>query len=237
MTAAVPVKPPAGNTDVEPVRQHLHLLRAARIGPREISRITNVPEPTIDDILYRPGRHVVRATTAARILAVDPDRHHMIDAIGTRRRLMALGTEGYDSAATGPEVGMPAAAVERWLRYARIHAAHAAAVTDLYQRWAGTRAEDNGVSAVRAERARARALRRRWYPPSCWAGEDMDDPEAAPVSPRTTWRSEDLVAEAERVRAALTDHTWPEIAAHLGVSFRALDRARTRVAARRRSAP
>lgn len=161
--------------------------------------------------------------------------HGTTDATGTRRRIQALHHNGYDNHRIAEAIGRPAGTVKTWLHNNRgISARNAEAVTDLYQCWSGIPAETNGSSQDAADAARALARRRRWYPAACWAGEDMDDPAAAPVSARTSWRSEDLVAEAEQVRAA-TDYKWAEIAAHLGVTFRALDRARTRVAARRRA--
>ena len=45
--------------------------------------------------------------------------------------------------------------------------------------------------------------------------------------PRLTWRGDELVADAELLRARY-GQPWREIAAELGVSFVALDRARVR---------
>ena len=49
--------------------------------------------------------------------------------------------------------------------------------------------------------------------------------------PRRSWRGEDLVADAEVIRAR-GGLTWRQVAAELGVSFAALDKARHRVRAR-----
>lgn len=50
--------------------------------------------------------------------------------------------------------------------------------------------------------------------------------------PRVTRSSEELVEDAERLRARYPNQpmTWPEIAAELGVTYKALDKARERVA-------
>jgi hypothetical protein len=49
--------------------------------------------------------------------------------------------------------------------------------------------------------------------------------------PRSTWPQDDLVEEAELLRARCPDRpmTWVEIARELGVTYAALDRARWRV--------
>jgi len=161
--------------------------------------------------------------------------HGTTDATGTRRRVQALHHDGYSTRRIASATRRPVSAVTAWLHNNRSVSVHdAAAVARVYDRWAGTDAEDNGVRPEEAENARALARHRRWFPPSSWASTNIDDPAATPVRIRTKRSSEELVAMAEQVRATTT-YTWPQIAAHLGVTYRALDRARTRVAARRKA--
>ncbi len=46
--------------------------------------------------------------------------------------------------------------------------------------------------------------------------------------PRATWRMEELVHDAELIRHRRPGWTWPQVAEALGVSFDALEQARTR---------
>lgn len=234
MTAPNPLSP-YRTIDATPVRAHLHSIGVDTKGHHAIADLSGVSASTIKQILHgrrnRPQR-TVYAATARKLLAVTDVT--MTDATGTRRRIRALYCDGYDTARIGAELDVPTSEVRTWLRSLVIAASYAERIADLHQRWAGTAAEVNGSSPADADAARAMARRRRWRTADCWDG-DINDPNAAPlVRPRSKRTSEELVAQAELVRACTT-FTWRQIAAELGVAHHTLDQARTRVAARRRA--
>lgn len=159
-----------------------------------------------------------------------------VDATGVRRRIKALGRDGYSTARIDTELGLPPGTARVWLRYSRgIDPRHDAAMADLYARWAGIPAETNGSTVADAEAVRAMAFRRRWPPAAAWDDEiRIDDPQAVPASWRTTWRAEDLFAESEPYLQA--GESYVVVAHHLGVKVPALKRARERIRARERAA-
>lgn len=231
MTAPNPLSP-YRTVDAAPVRAHLHSIGVGAVGHHAIADLAGVPAHTVKQILHgrrdQPQR-TVRMATARKILAVTGVA--MVDAIGTRRRIRALYCNGYDAARIGADLGVPPATVRTWVRSRVIATCYADRIADLYGRWAGTPAEENGSSPVNAQAARTLARRRRWHPAACWAGEDIDDPATVPTSNRTTWRSEELVAEAEYLRSQTGD-SWAKIASQIGVAVDTLEKARERVAAR-----
>jgi hypothetical protein len=156
----------------------------------------------------------------------------LTDATGTRRMLRALGCDGYSTARIATELGQPARTVHNWHRHHRIEPHVAQAVADLYTRWAGIPAETNGSASGDAEQTRIVARQRRWAPASAWDGDEITDPQAVPASWRTTWRAEDLHAEAEPLLAAGVP--IDVAAAQLGVKVATLQRARERTRARAR---
>lgn len=233
MTATKPL-PPHGTTDRALLHAHLRSLITPVVGCGTIANLTGVSQRTLQEVLSpRPGRPTRRfsTSTAQKILAVADIP--MTDATGTRRRIKALHHDGYDTARIGARIPADAETVRRWLRFTAIPTLYADAVADLYAQWGGIPAETNGSSPADADAARALARRRRWHPAVCWAGENIDDPAAVPTSARRTWRSEDLVADAEEIRRT-TGIGWSLVAERLGVHRNTLDKARERVAARRR---
>lgn len=228
--------PAHGTTDAAPIRAHLRSLITPAIGFGTIANISGISRHTLRGVLRtRNGqpRPTVHAATAQKILAIADIV--ATDATGTRRRIKALHHDGYDTARIGREISASPATVANWLRLRMIATCHASAIADLYARWSGVPAETNGSSPAGADAARALARHRRWHPAVCWAGEDIDDPATEPTSARRTWRSEELVAEAEEIRRAC-GIGWSLIAERLGVKRNTLDKARERVAARARAA-
>lgn len=218
-------------TDAAPIRAHLHSIGVETAGYCAIATVTGVSPYTIQQILHgrrNQPQSMVSVVTAQKILSAT--NVAMVDGVGTRRRIRAMHCDGYDVARISVETGVPASTVRKWLRAKVIATCYADRVADLYRQWTGVPAEHNGSSPADADAARALAHRRRWHPAACWDG-DIDDPAAVPASARTTWQSEDLVAEANRLNAQTGD-SWAKVAAQIGVPLNTLQKAQERVKAR-----
>lgn len=238
MTAATKPLPPHGTTDPAPVRQHIRDLMAAGTGWRAVADLAEVSRATVHRILYRSPA-VIDTETADRILAVTVDakpaarsQDTKTDATGTRRRIRALHHDGNSTDRIGNAIGVPPQTVRAWLRSARIDSRDAEAVRDLFERWSGTPAEENGAFPQEAERARMLARRRRWAKAGAWC-DDIDDPHAVATPWFGVRRAADLYADSEELLAL--GEPIDVICDRLDVTLCNLKRARERVKARRRA--
>lgn len=193
---------PPSMVDAEPVRAHVRRLQATGIGWKRIASAAGVPESSMSTLLFgarsRPPSRRVKAATAERILALEPDGlladGAVVDAAGTRRRVQALVAVGYTISAVGRHLGIAPTNMVTLLRQQHVTERRARAVRELYGRlWdqappAASRAQRGAVT-----RARAMARRNGWPPPAAWDDDLIDLPDA------------DLKAELERRAAAMDD--------------------------------
>src|SRR5690606_1069819 len=174
--------------DAEPVRQHVHRLRAAGLGTRRISELAGVQRSILQALTQgrsrggRPGapsRRVARHT-AERILAVPiPETHACLVAdgtyvagVGTARRLQALVAIGYTQTYLARRIGWSPENIPRLFRPTPVEASTARKVADLF--------EELQIRPGPSIRARLSAKRKGWAPPLAWDEHTIDDPDAAP---------------------------------------------------------
>src|SRR5207344_2541 len=123
------------------------------------------------------GRRQATGNTAAALLAVTPGTlpRARLDAGGTRLRLCALHVMGHGSARIARAAGASDKTIRKLLRgdaktiSPRLHDA----IADLYDAWWDKRAPER----TQAERAAARAARRRAIAGNWCAGAGLDDDE------------------------------------------------------------
>jgi transcriptional regulator with XRE-family HTH domain len=121
------------------------------------------------------GRRQPTEGTAAALLAVTPDSlpRARLDAGGTRLRLRALHVMGHSSARIARAAGASDKTIRKLLRgdAKTISPRLRDAIADLYDAWWDKRAPER----TRAERAAARAARRRAIAGNWCAGAGLDD--------------------------------------------------------------
>jgi transcriptional regulator with XRE-family HTH domain len=161
---------PSGRRDT---RDHLAALResggsyraiatAAGIGPMTVHRIaTGRPRPT--------------KSTAVAVLAVTPAtlRRARVDADGTRLRLSALHVMGHSSARIARAIGASDKTIRKLVRgdAKTVSLRLRDAIADIYDAWWDKRPPEG----TRAQRAAARAARRRAIAGNWCAGAALDD--------------------------------------------------------------
>lgn len=174
----------------ERAARHIHLLRAANLSDAEIQNRAN----THPDVMYRilRGEGTIHRDTERRILAVaipttpEGKAGARISALGTRRRLRILATEGWPAA----ELGRRCNRHKKYISYLQgdqgsdlIRIWVARDIADLYTALRDLRPEDAGVPHHFAERTRARAADKGWLGTAYWDDDDLDNPEADPGKP------------------------------------------------------
>jgi AraC-like DNA-binding protein len=218
--------------DAEPVRQHLEALRAAGISFDRVAEQAGLYTATVTGFVYdlgpkRPRKKRVRPETAAKILAVRVDiaQPGIVDATGTRRRLQALAAVGWPFRALGPHLDVAPQTVARLTHQRRLYATTAETVTTVYTRLSTTIAEDHGIPAASAARARNRATAEGWRDPQYW--DDMghiDDPTFNPdTAEQPLKRAQQVAEDAAWLLAA--GYSRDHVATRLGVSRFYIDRA------------
>jgi hypothetical protein len=251
-----------GNVPADEARDHLRSLTAAGIGVKQAALLSGVAYSTLARLLWgdagrgKPPNQHVRASTAARILAIEASAANLadggrVDATGTRRRLQALITIGWTRASLARQLHRSTASVRRTLTSASVTVATAEAVRDLYdQLWNTAPDESTPARHNASEAARIYAGQHGWLPPMAW--DDIDtDPEPAPRQPDSsrTQSPDDIddfdieiaierliagqpvrlsTAERDEVIRRLTDrgHSLEQIARSLGVCSRTVSRRR-----------
>lgn len=161
-----------------------------------------------------------RAAQAAQANYRTHGEPHLASSVGIVRRLCALQAIGWPDQAIAERLGCTKQAVS-WLRCGNRTTANRetrAAVDRVYNELSGT----PGPSA----QARRTAQRRGWAPPLAW--DDIDDPDAQPdYGESHDWRWDRRAGRSEKV-AELTREglTAEQIAEHLGVTRRTVERLR-----------
>lgn len=100
--------------------------------------------------------------------------HTTVPAVGTQRRLQALGAAGWPQEQLSEQLGHHHA-VQNYLIKTRVLIDTHQQVAELYERLE----QEAGPSRSAAVRARKKG----WLPPEMWFGVDMDDPNATPHEP------------------------------------------------------
>ena len=154
-------------------RGHLGALRDSGGSYRAIATAAGVGPMTVHGIAT--GRRQPTKTTAAAVLAVTPGSvpRARVDAGGTRLRLRALHVMGHNSARIARAVGASDKTIRKILRgdAKTISARLRDAITEVYDVWWDKRPPER----TRAQRAAARAARRRAIVGNWCAGAALDD--------------------------------------------------------------
>lgn len=171
-----------------PVKEHLLRLRSQGFGLERIADAAQVSRSVVIDAVYGPRGarrksenrrpQTVRATEASRILALTADEIEaaLVPALGTARRLQALGAIGYSQTAIAARMGMERGNLSLLIlaKQSRVTISTYRAVCDLFSElW------QTPQSGVEADRARALAKRHRWVGPLAW--DDFDHDESVPA--------------------------------------------------------
>jgi lambda repressor-like predicted transcriptional regulator len=209
--------------DATPARDHVAALLAGGMSFRAISIAAGWrSRNALDEALKRDR---VQRRTLARILAVTPDsdtRHDgYVDATGSRRRLQALAVVGWPTRAVAGWLGHADHSTVLDVRSGRLRTVRrrtATAIADAYDaHW-----DEPGPS----ERTRRHAARSGWLPPMAWDDDLIDDPAHRP-DPDVRRRPDGRGTPREDVLELLAQgETHAAIAARLGISEAAVDRAR-----------
>jgi transcriptional regulator with XRE-family HTH domain len=154
-------------------RDHLAALRESGGSYRAIAAAAGVGPMTVHGIAT--GRRQPTGGTTAAVLAVTPGSlpRARIDAGGARLRLRALHVMGHSSARIARAVGASDKTIRKLLRgdAKTISPRLRDAIADLYDAWWDKHPPEH----IRAERAAARAARRRAIAGNWCAGAALDD--------------------------------------------------------------
>lgn len=106
-------------------------------------------------------------------------RPRLVDALGTRRRIEALGALGWTGAQVGAELGVTGEHVRQLRGQRRVTRSLAARVSAVYERLAmRLPPETTRTERHNASRQRNKARRLGWLPPLAWVS--IDDPNERP---------------------------------------------------------
>lgn len=178
---------------IELVREHLMALRAAGLGRDRIGRLSGVHPRRVQAIINgstsaRDGVQThVRAATAAKLLAVRPERRLVADdrrigATGTRRRLQALVALGWSRSEVARRSGLNENTIGRAMVRDGCALATARAVHRVYEElWDQQPPIDTGEQRCSVSHARREAARKGWALPMLWDDDTIDDPAAVPA--------------------------------------------------------
>lgn len=187
-------------TDIGPVIEHLHKLRATGLGARAIHEMTRLPRLTTQK-LSQPGRTKCARKTADAILSISvPECPHgeelapgvHVPALGTNRRLQGLAMMGYTLADLGERLGgikIQQVSLLQNGKQTHVTVKSARAVEALF----------NELQLIPgpSEQTRKVAAKKGYLPPFSWDEDTIDDPAATLPSPEvdTDWlgRYEELV--------------------------------------------
>ncbi|MEU4772941.1 hypothetical protein [Micromonospora sp. NPDC023644] len=161
--------------DPAPVREHILALRRRGIGRDTLARNAGVTEHTIRRILGGKTTKV-HVTCARKLLAVTNPQMPYVDATGSRRRLQALGTLGWDQSTLSARIGWSVGNLNLIVsgRRKNVTPATADLIHQLYEELSPVPAP----AGYPASRAKVSARRHGWAPPLAW--DDIDDPNEQP---------------------------------------------------------
>ena len=169
-------------------RDHLAALRESGGSYRAIAAAAGVAPMTVHRIAT--GRRQPTKSTAAAVLAVTPAtlRRARVDAGGTRLRLRALHVMGHSSARIARAVGASDKTIRKLVRgdARTVSLQLRDTIADLYDAWWDKRPPER----TRAQRAAARAARRRAIAGNWCAGAGLDDDELdiPGYRPKSGWK-------------------------------------------------
>ncbi|WP_329217427.1 hypothetical protein [Streptomyces microflavus] len=177
--------------DAEPARQHVLTIRAnTGMSLANLAAVTGVGIGTLQHLIYGctgyPPARQIRPESSTALLGYWPTLDDyingaVVDATGTRRRMQALATMGWVSAAVQKRIDfISVRAVSNLKGRDLVTARVARAVRDFYQTVCGSPAEAHGVAPAVAKQARSHARKNQWAGPSTWDDDTIDDPQATP---------------------------------------------------------
>jgi len=164
--------------DPAPVAAHVGTLTAAGIGRRRLSEIAGVSRATVDRVLAGSCRPTARVAAAFLAIPVDLEPPpKWLDPTGTTRRLRALTAIGWPNVDIAAAAGMDLSYLAQMTKgQRRLTAAKVDAVRRVYDKLS----MDVPADSYGSNRARLRALDRRWFPPLAWDDETIDVSDALP---------------------------------------------------------
>lgn len=217
----------AASTTSQTAAQHIRQLRAAGMQDREIVAAAGIVPECLYRVLRTEG--TIHRTTERRILAVTPNPGTVkgsgthVPALGTVRRLRALGADGW----TATELGRRAGKHKQFIVHlqnqvpldGRVRMWVAIYVSELHNELRDANPESSGVASHRALQARKLAASKGWVPSPYWDPEDFDDPDFQPAAVDPQGRDQIAAvrrAEIEHLESfGLSEH---EIARRLGMA-------------------
>lgn len=215
-----------GVADIDEVRQHIAALRDCGLGFHQIAKLSTVPAPTIQGIVYQQ-RSRVWASTAQKLLDVAvPTSPHLVaapnafvDATGTVRRLRALTVLGHTNRSIAGRTGLtekqlsPIALGKQRYVFARVAVVIDAAFLVMQFEFP--------ADTTATRRAKDRAQRRGWVSAMAWDEVAIDDPDAKPdLGPARRGGSSERIASCTVV--GITDAET--IAEKLGIQPKSVER-------------
>lgn len=166
-----------GRATVVPVDRalaHVNRLRAAGMSGSAITRAAGLGEHTLRDLPHRTRG--ILSITEAKILAVRPSAHdpYLLPALGTTRRLRALGAMGWTLQSIAGHVPLTTKTLSLLMAGAQPYVTRDAAqhIARAYDHLCMRRGP--------SEQSRIVAQRKGWAPPLAWDEGTMDDPNATP---------------------------------------------------------
>jgi len=183
-------RPTGTLVDARPVQEHLGELVTAGMKPAAIAAAAGTDLSTVRNIMrarasrkrHDPMR--IFAATAKTLMAVAPDLTivpdgHWVDSRGARRRLQALGVQGWAISHLANHMGLHRHKLDRVLATPRVITSTNRAIVGLFDElW-----DKEPPTASRAQRAiRTMTLQRAhaegWLPALAWDDIDLDDSPA-----------------------------------------------------------
>lgn len=157
--------------DIDAVHDHIEMLKSSGISYYAIAKAVGYKNKGQIYAIAIADR--ITAAAAIRILATtieDLDDRSFVPALGTMRRLRALGRFGYSTPAIATAIGFDEVTLRKIRngRQRRTRRWVVNAVTAYYRA--------NADRPGPCNRSRLYAERRRWLPPMAWDDEDFDDP-------------------------------------------------------------
>lgn len=250
-------RPTGTMVDARPVQLHLDELAKAGMSPAVIAASAGIRPTTVCNIMHRriPRKRTtpvrVFASTAEKLLAVTADLAavpdgHWVDSKGARRRLQALGVNGWAIQYLADWGDLDRYKLDRALTAPRVLSSTNRAISTLFDAlWDKEPPADTSIQRRTRTRVMQRAQLEGWLPALAWDDIDLDD-APADVSSETVLFDEvavELALRGARVqlnvferqividRAAEAGIYASVIAPVVGITPRHMGRLRTRVEA------